>query len=96
MALFVWKCERCGKVTKRLLPSRPKLEGCPEMVMWDTGKYESGPQVVRCDYPLKFVTNTASQTMEVIDNGLMAKTVERPVNIEEKIAERNALADKEK
>jgi hypothetical protein len=32
--------------------------------------------------------------MEVIDNGLMAKAVERPTEIEAKIAERNALAEK--
>lgn len=48
----------------------------------------------RCDGELHFISNTASQTMEVIDNGLMAKVLERPVNIEEKMAERTAHAEK--
>lgn len=47
-----------------------------------------------CGGKLNFLTNVASQTMEVIDNGLMAKALERPVNIEERLAERTALAEK--
>jgi hypothetical protein len=78
MPRFVWKCEHCNKITKRILDKRPSLDKC------------------ECGGAQKFVTNTSSQTMEVIDNGLMAKAVERPVGIEEKIAERNALADSEK
>jgi hypothetical protein len=32
--------------------------------------------------------------MEVIDNGLMAKVLERPANVAEKMADRAALAEK--
>lgn len=77
MALFVWKCELCGRITRKLLPKRPELGSCRE-----------------CDGKLKFSSNVSSQTMEVIDNGLMARVLERPAGIEEKIAERNALAEK--
>ncbi len=77
MALFVWKCKACGRVTKKLVPVRPQLGACPE-----------------CSGELGFVTNTASQTMEVIDNGLMLRRLERPARIDEMMAERNALAEK--
>ncbi len=47
-----------------------------------------------CGGKLSFVNNMSTQTMEVIDNGLMARKLERPVDIEQKIAERNAEAEK--
>lgn len=46
-----------------------------------------------CGGKLKFLTNVGSQSVETIDNGAMAKVLERPVDIENKIAERIALAE---
>jgi hypothetical protein len=92
MALYVWKCGSCGKVTKKLLPARPDLGECDESVPCGTEERTMG--YTRCDGELQFISNTASQTMEVIDNGLMAKVLERPANIEEKMAERIAHAEK--
>lgn len=94
MALFVWKCGSCGAVTKRLLSKRPELTTCSEN--GQSIQTELGPMLVDgpCGGTLEFVTNTSSQTMEVIDNGLMARRLERPVNIEEKLAQRNAHAEK--
>lgn len=94
MALFVWRCERCKSLTRKILPKRPVLGRC----FVDRTKIDPPlPQetVGPCGGELKFVSNTSSQTMEVIDNGLMAKVLERPVNIEEKMSERNAQADTE-
>lgn len=84
MPLFVWKCDKCGTVTRKLLPKRPVLSACEAIN--DRGQ--------ACFGTSSFVTNTSSQTMEVIDNGLMAKVLERPANIEEKLEERRALAEK--
>lgn len=93
MALYVWKCGTCGKVTKKLLEARPQLGKCNENFYKNQPAEAVG--YLPCGGVLKFWSNTSSQTMEVIDNGLMAKALERPVDIEAKIAERNALADEE-
>ncbi len=71
MALYVWKCESCQKITKKLLNTRPDLGTCD------------------CGGELRFDSKVGSRTMEVIDNGLMVKAVERPVNIESMVRERN-------
>lgn len=93
MALFVWKCDLCGRVTKKILATRPKLDVCcfrsralidPPLPGWTVGP---------CGGKLSFITSTHSQTMEVIDNGLSAKALERPANTEELHSERNKSAE---
>lgn len=76
MALYRWRCESCGQVTAKMLNFRPSLKD----------------GACDCGGKLSFVSNTHSQTKEVIDNGLMARSLERPANTEELHAERNASA----
>lgn len=95
MALFVWKCNRCGRITKKLLPKRPELDVCCFRSRSRIDPPLAGETVGPCGGVLEFITNPSSQTMEVIDNGLMARRLERPVNIEEKLAQRNAHAEKQ-
>lgn len=94
MALFVWKCNRCGCITKKLLPKRPELDARCFRSRSRIDPPLDGETVGPCGGELQFVTNPSSQTMEVIDNGLMLRRLERPVGIEEKLAERNSLAEK--
>lgn len=96
MPLFVWTCDICGATTRRILPKRPVLSSCEDSIPVEYFN-EAGKFFVDepCGGQLSFTTNTASQTMEVIDNGLMARRLERPSNVEEKMAERKALSQKE-
>lgn len=84
MALFVWQCKKCLHKSRKILNIRPVLGTCSKI-------NNNFP----CEGEQEFVSNVASQTMEVIDNGLMAKVLERHTNIEEKMADRKALANKE-
>jgi len=88
MALYVWKCQSCGGVTRRILPRRPKLGLCEEDVAFPVD------EEFCCQGKLAFVTNTSQSTKEVIDNGLMYKPIERDPNIEAQLKERNELAEK--
>ena len=92
MALYVWKCQSCGQVTRKLLPARPELGYCLQNRNMHSvpGEYDMIP----CGGKLAFVTNTSQSTKEVIDNGLMYKPVERDPNIEAQLRERNELAEK--
>jgi len=47
-----------------------------------------------CSGDLTFLTKVSSVTKEVIDNGLMYKALERDADAEEKLKERNSLAEK--
>lgn len=96
MALYIWKCQSCGDVTRRILPKRPVLDVCMSTVYKSYGYNVAGE--VWADGPccgkLAFITNTSQSTKEVIDNGLMYKPVERDPNIEAQLKERNELAEK--
>lgn len=92
MALYRWRCNSCGQVTQKLLASRPVLDICCFRNRTKIDPPLSGPTVGPCGGKLAFVSNTHSQTKEVIDNGLMARALERPANTEELHAERNANA----
>lgn len=94
MALYVWKCGTCGHVTKKILPTRPKLDIVCFRSRSRIDPPLPGETVGPCGGELSFVTGVASQTMEVIDNGLMLRRLERPARIEEMMAERIALAEK--
>lgn len=94
MALYIWKCQSCGRVTRRILPTRPQLDVC---CFRDRTKIDPplpGETVGPCGGKLSFVTNTSQSTKEVIDNGLMYKPIERDPNIEAQLKERNELAEK--
>lgn len=84
MALYMWKCERCLTIRRKLLPTRPVLGECDSVVI--------GKGV--CCGKLHFTTVATSSTKEVIDNGLMYKPVERDPNVESQLRERNELAER--
>lgn len=97
MALYVWKCDKCGYVTRRILPKRPVLHTCSNNVLKDSGFTNAGSVLLDgpCGGTLYFDTNSTSSTKEIIDNGLMYKAIERDPNIEAQLKERNDLAEKE-
>lgn len=57
---------------------------------------ETRPALVDCQCGGKpvFVTGGSSMVMETLDNGVMARKLERLADVEEKIADRNALVNK--
>ena len=54
---------------------------------------ETRPVLVECECggtPV-FVTRGSSMVMETLDNGLMARKVERPANVEQLLQDRNTV-----
>ena len=61
MPLYNWQCPKCGKRTRRLLVERPK----EDVLCQDDGAV------------LESLTKGSTSVMEVLDNGIMPKRVER-------------------
>ena len=96
MALYVWKCEKCGYVQRRLLDKRPVLGLCMNDALQSYGFNNAGEVILPgpCCGTQTFVNSVSSVTKEVIDTGLQYRALERDSDAEERIKERNDLAEK--
>jgi hypothetical protein len=76
MPAFYFKCDKCSKQKRKILPKLEKEVRC-----------ECGGVCVRAE------SNTSSVVKEVLDNGIMARKVERIYNIQELAKERSKDPD---
>jgi len=79
MAWFSYKCPKCDTQFKKSLPKRQKSQKCPN-----------------CNEEARVLLNAGSvQVVERLDNGAMARAVERLHNIEDIMEERDAKSTKD-
>lgn len=83
MPLFRLSCASCGKSEQRLASSWGTLGLRPGALTCET----CGGQLERA------ATGPSAQVMERLDNGAMARAVERPKDAQEQMEERAADAD---
>jgi len=80
MPIFNFFCEKCQKQVRRVL--------APEAMLGPVLHQECGSELKRVQSP------PSSQVKETMDNGIMAKKLERYANAEELYKDRAAKADK--